>query len=133
MFLISVGNGISFWLIFRLAWPWLLIWVWSEFQIFACLELKFVFNFNVIYKLFQKLCYSSDIKETLVDIVVVSPKTWESFIQEFSSFITCEFEMGCNYFFCNLVSIFFFKDELSTWIASFISIFDSIGFDETSH
>jgi len=133
MFLISVLNGISFWLIFRFARPWLLEWVWSEFQIFTCLELKFVFNFNVIYKLFQKLCYSFDIKETLVVNVVVFPECWEFIIQEFSSFITCEFEMGSNYFFCNLVSIFFFKDELSTWIASFISIFDSVGFDETSH
>jgi hypothetical protein len=69
----------------------------------------------------------------LVVNVVVFPKCWESIIQEFSSFITCEFEMGCSNFFCNLVSIFFFKDEMSTWIASLISLFDSIGFYETSH
>jgi hypothetical protein len=133
MFLISVEDSVSFWLIFRLARPWLLVWIWSELQIFSCLQLKLVVDFNVTYKLFQKLWHLLNDEETLIVNVVVFPKSWEFRFQEVGFGITCELEMGSDYFFCNFLSTFSIKDEIATWIASLISIFNSICFYETSH
>jgi len=133
MFLISVRDSVSFWLIFSLARPWLLVWIWSELQIFTCLQLKLVVDFNVTYKLFQKLRHFLNDEETLIVNVVVFPKSWELRFQEVDFGITCELEMGSYNFFSNFLSTFSIKDEIATWISCFISIFNSICFYETSH